>query len=99
MNDTELRDRLRELPVPGEHEAEERAWRLVRAALERRDPVRRPTHRVRYALGAAAALVLVAVALTPPGAAIGRWIRAWCIPGAAMRVPGCRPFRRRAGCS
>jgi hypothetical protein len=67
----ELERRLRALDAPGEDEAGERTWAVVRAALAEREPVARPRHRVRPVLVlAAAALALVAAAVTSPGRAV-----------------------------
>jgi dipeptidyl aminopeptidase/acylaminoacyl peptidase len=70
-------DRLRDVRVPGEDDARERAQRLVHAAFEERAPRgRRPVPRPRLAPALAAALLaLVVLALTPPGKAVSDWIR------------------------
>lgn len=75
MNDRELQDRLREVPVPGAEAAEERAWRVIRAAYEGREPTalrqgRRARRARRLALVLAAALALLAIALSPAGAGV-----------------------------
>jgi WD40-like Beta Propeller Repeat len=71
----ELERRLAELPMPGEAEAEERSWDVVRAAYADRTPVR-PTYRARrFALAAAAAALLLAIGLSPAGAQVGDWVR------------------------
>jgi hypothetical protein len=73
--DRELERRLAELPMPGEAEAEERSWEVVRRAYADRTPVR-PTYRARrFALAAAAGAVLLAVGLSPAGAKVGDWVR------------------------
>jgi len=64
-----VRRELERIEVPGEHEARERSWELVRAAYRAREPVGRRVGLVRPLL-AAAALVLVAAALSPPGRAV-----------------------------
>lgn len=56
--------------VPDEAGAEERAWRIVRAAFAEREPARRRTRLVRPALALAAALALLAGALSAPGRAV-----------------------------
>jgi hypothetical protein len=79
---TEVRDRLREQPLPGEAEAAARAWPVVEAALSAREsegaaPGRRmPSRRAGARLVLAAALVGAGVlaALTPAGAEVGDWI-------------------------
>jgi hypothetical protein len=71
----ELERRLREAEVPGEAEAEERSWEIVRAAYADRTPVR-PTYRARrLALAFAAGAVLLAIGLSPAGAKVGDWVR------------------------
>jgi hypothetical protein len=73
--DHELERRLREAEVPGEAEAEERSWEIVRAAYADRTPVR-PTYRARrLALALAAGAVLLAIGLSPAGAKVGDWVR------------------------
>ena len=70
MNERALRRALRNLNVPGEHEARERAWPIVRAAFEAREP--RPEHH-RYTkpvLAIALAVALLAGALSSPGRAV-----------------------------
>jgi hypothetical protein len=70
MNDQRLRDELRELQVPGEREAEQRAWDLAKRAFVERQPTsRRPTAR-RLLLAATAVLLLGLALLSPAGAAI-----------------------------
>lgn len=82
-----LRDQVREQPLPGEREAEARAWRVLEAALAERSASessggtgrpRRARHPRRVALRLALVAVLVAagllVALTPAGAEMGDWI-------------------------
>jgi hypothetical protein len=61
---------LERIEVPGEHEARERTWGIVRAAYLEREPVARPRRRLVPALALGAAVVLAAVALTPPGRAV-----------------------------
>ena len=67
---TDLRKRLERLEIPGEHEARERAWELVRAAHAEREPVRWPTRRLVPAVALGVAAALVAAALSPPGRAV-----------------------------
>src|SRR5207237_8055292 len=67
---TDLGRRLRSLPVPDEDGATERAWGVVRAAFEEREPVSWPRRHTRPLLAAAAGLAVVAAAVTPPGRAV-----------------------------
>ena len=62
--------RLDRIEIPGEHEARERAWQVVRAAYAEREPVPSPRRRLVPAFALAVAAVIVAVAFTPPGRAV-----------------------------
>lgn len=66
---SDLHTRLRAEPVPGEADAGERAWAVVRAAYDARVPLPRRRPVGRLALALAAALALVAGALSTPGRA------------------------------
>ena len=60
---------LEQLEIPGEHEARERSWAVVRAAFAEREPV--PRRRSwRPVVAVALALVVVAGLLSPPGRAV-----------------------------
>jgi hypothetical protein len=67
--------RLDRIEVPGEHEARERAWQVVRAAYAEREPVARPRRRLVPAVALGLAAVVAAVALTPPGRAVVDGVR------------------------
>jgi hypothetical protein len=74
---TELRDRLRNEPLPGEAEAAARSWPLVEAAFAERAPdvrVRRRHPVLRVAVACALAAAALAAVLSPAGAAVGDWI-------------------------
>jgi hypothetical protein len=76
VRESELRLALQAQEGPGEPAAEERAWAVVRRAHAKREPV--PAARrslLRPALALAVVLIAVAAALTPPGRAVGDWIR------------------------
>jgi hypothetical protein len=62
--------RLDRIDIPGEHEARERTWPVVRAAYADREPVPRPRRRLIPAVALGLAVVVAAVALTPPGRAV-----------------------------
>jgi hypothetical protein len=80
VNEDRLRRRLRDHPVPDEEGARERGWRVVSEA--RATTALRPRRRSRrLALAAVAAGSLAVLALTPPGAAVGDWIRDTIDPG------------------
>jgi hypothetical protein len=62
-------------PVPGEREAQERAWAAVASAHTPVLPSRRRRLGVRLALaGAAMALATAGLAVTPPGEAVADWL-------------------------
>jgi hypothetical protein len=61
-------------PAPGEREAGDRAWRVVRAAFEERLPAPKRRDWRPFAIAAIAAAV-IAAALSPPGQAVFGSIR------------------------
>ncbi len=65
-----MRRELERIEIPGEHDARERTWAVVRAAFADRQPVERSAWRLRPILVLAAALAVVAAALSPPGRAV-----------------------------
>jgi hypothetical protein len=73
------------IEIPGEHEARERAWRVVRAGFAERQPAasRRPWRPLALA---AAALALVAATLSPPGQAVLGDVRDAVLPERVTRV-------------
>jgi hypothetical protein len=75
MTESEVSRRLAREPVPGEDEAADRAWEIIRAAFATRDRVPRPTHRWRAVLVVALLAALVVAAVTPPGRAVVEKIR------------------------
>lgn len=77
MSERDVRDRLREVELPDASGAEERGWRVVEAAFHARPsaaPARRVHRRLRAFAAVATTVAVVAVALTPPGTAVGDWI-------------------------
>jgi hypothetical protein len=70
----DVRSTLLSAPVPDELEAQRRAWNVVKAAYAEREPVRRP-RRLRLLVAIAVLVALVAAALSPPGRAVGDWLR------------------------
>lgn len=60
---------LRDIPLPDEQGAEERAWQVVSAAFAGREPTPWPKRRARLILIGAVGLAVVAAALSPPGMA------------------------------
>jgi dipeptidyl aminopeptidase/acylaminoacyl peptidase len=85
VNEDRLRELLRDRPIPEEEAAEDRAWRVARAAFEERDREPAPTltrRRARLALALAAVIVLAAaLALSPAGAEMGELITDVVDPG------------------
>lgn len=77
MSEERVRERLRDLRAPDEGEAEERGWRIVRAAFGERGkhPAKGRVLRTRTSLAFAALLILIAGAFTSPGEAVGDWLR------------------------
>jgi hypothetical protein len=61
--------------APGEHEAGERAWAVVRAAYAEREPVTWPRRHARPLAAAAVLAALVAAALSPPGRSVVHSLR------------------------
>ena len=74
MTSRDVRSALLAAPVPDELEAQRRAWGVVKTAYAEREPVRRP-RRLRLLVALAVLAVVVAAALSPPGRAVGDWIR------------------------
>lgn len=70
-DERELAARLRDLRAPGEAEAEERSWEVVRAAYEERTPMRPNPRSRRLLLAIAAGAVALAIGLSPAGAKVG----------------------------
>jgi WD40-like Beta Propeller Repeat len=68
--DREVARRLSELRAPGEPEAEERSWEVVRAAYADRTPIRPSPRNRRLVLALAAGAVLLAIGLSPAGAKV-----------------------------
>jgi hypothetical protein len=81
--DRALAERLAAVAPPGAGAAEDRAWRVVRAAHVDRGPAAAsPGRRVRLVAAlAAAALLLAVLAFTPAGATVGDWIESVVKPG------------------
>lgn len=65
-----MRNDLERVGIPGEHEARERTWRVVRSAFAERQPVPQPSHWRRVAVVAVALGALFAATLSTPGRAV-----------------------------
>jgi hypothetical protein len=61
--------------APGEHEAEARAWAVVRVAYAEREPVAWPRQHWQPLVAVAAVAAVVAAALSPPGRSVVRSLR------------------------
>jgi hypothetical protein len=70
MNELRLQERLREVFVPEEREAEERGWQVVHGAFEARHPVHVRPRLNRLAIALALGFLVAGVALTPAGAKV-----------------------------
>ena len=73
--DRELGRRLRDVRVPGEHEAEERSWEIVRAAYAQRSPLAPARRTRRLVLALAGGAAALAIGLSPAGAKVGELVR------------------------
>jgi WD40 repeat protein len=81
VNDDRVRELLRDVPVPEEREAEERGWRVVRAALDARPALRRQPGRSRWLIALAAGILILAVGLSPAGAKVADLVDEVIHPG------------------
>ena len=74
MTERDLRRRV-SAPAPGEADARERAWPVVRSAFETREPAPAEFRFARPALALALAAAVVAAAVSPPGRAVVESVR------------------------
>jgi WD40-like Beta Propeller Repeat len=82
-----IRERLEREPIPGEREAEERAWEVVRAAYTERSPTPATARYGRVAAALAGAAALAALVLSPAGADVREWISDVVEPGVKNAEP------------
>jgi hypothetical protein len=75
VSDERVRRLLQSAAAPGELDAERRAWSVVRAAYDPAVAAPRRAWPTRPLIALAAVLALVAAALSPPGRAVGGWMR------------------------
>ena len=75
MKDSEVRRALQAAAAPDELGAERRAWAVLRSAYAEAEPSPRRRPPARLVLALTAILALVAAALSPPGRAVGGWVR------------------------
>lgn len=90
MNEQQLRDLLREVEIPSERAAEQRAWALTERAYAERERVPRHNRRRPLLLAMAGAIVLALALLSPAGAAIRDWVSDVVGPGAKHARPTLR---------
>jgi hypothetical protein len=104
----DLRSRLHDAPVPGAEDARRRAWGTIRSAKTSAPPAlaadatgRRRHGRAQWrgvaarrrAVAALLAAAGVALAASPPGAAVGEWVRARVDPPATVAPPATPAIR------
>ena len=65
-----VKDELERVEIPGEEDAQARAWAVVGSAFEERVPAPRPSHWPRVAAIAIALAAVLASAFSPPGQAV-----------------------------
>ena len=70
-----MKRELQNVEIPGEYDARRRTWDVVRAAHLEREPVSWPRRHARELALAAAAVALVAAAVTPPGRSVVNSVR------------------------
>jgi WD40 repeat protein len=87
MNEARLTALLRDAPVPDERRAEERGWRMVRAAFEERPPSRPPARGTRLVVAVAVGLLILAIGLSPAGAKVADLVHDAIHPGQGNSLP------------
>ncbi len=91
MSEEQVREIVRDAVVPDAEGAEQRAWRVASAAYEDDRTTRARGRRGRFwarpAIALAAVIATVAVAVTPPGEAVGDWIADTLRPAATPARP------------
>ena len=65
-----MRRELESIEIPGESEARARTWSVLSAAFTERQPVERPSRRMRLALAAAIVVAALAAVFSSPGRAV-----------------------------
>jgi len=82
-----MRKVLRDVPVPQEREAEERGWRVVRAAFDALPATQRQPGRIRWLVALAAGLLILAIGLSPAGAKVADLVGEVIHPGEEKARP------------
>jgi len=83
----QLEERLREVFVPEEREAEERGWRVVHGAFEARHPVHVRPRLNRLAIALVVGLLIGGIALSPAGAKMADLVHDVVEPGTENAQP------------
>jgi dipeptidyl aminopeptidase/acylaminoacyl peptidase len=87
VSDDRVRRLLQSEPVPDAGGAEERAWRVIRAAYGEREAAPRRSSPQRLVLALVGAVVAAGLLLSPAGAAVRDWIREVVEPGEQHAAP------------
>jgi WD40-like Beta Propeller Repeat len=82
-----IREDLERAAIPGEREAEQRAWEVVRAAYAERAPAPATARYGRFAAALAGAAAVAALVMSPAGADVREWISDVVEPGAKNPEP------------
>ena len=91
MNDRELRRALLGISPPDEIGAQRRAWGVVRAAFDEREPLTWPRRHARPLIAAAAGLAVLAAVLSSPGRAVIKDVREAIGTEEVAGVPQAKP--------
>ena len=91
-SDRELERQLEEVRVPGEAEAEDRSWDVIRAAYAEREPLPAPAKGRRVALALAGGAAVLAIGLSPAGAKVADVVSDVFSPG--VGEPDAKPALR-----
>jgi hypothetical protein len=70
-----MKRELQRIEIPGEYDARRRTWEMVRGAYDQREPVTWPRRHARELAFAAAAVAIIAAAVTAPGHSVVNSIR------------------------
>jgi Tol biopolymer transport system component len=86
MNEERLKELLRETPVPEERQAEERGWRVVKAAYRSPASARR-RHPWRLVAAFSVAAIALAIGLSPAGAKVAELLHKVTAPAGTNTTP------------
>ena len=65
-----MKAELERIEIPGEHDARERTWAVLKTGFAERQPSERPRRKLRAAIAIAAVVAVLAAVLSPPGRAV-----------------------------